>query len=157
MEQNVINILENQFDRLPESLQTFIISDEFKENLRNIGSNHNLDDKKQTDLENETLMVLLGIKPFTELRGSLIQDNKLTQEQAQDIMSDVFEKIITPIEEDLRTFLEKELQEESEEETKVRDIPSVESEGSVNTEEMKRLLRENSKTTSIKNLIANLK
>ncbi|MFC1731424.1 hypothetical protein ACFL6I_13985 [candidate division KSB1 bacterium] len=173
MEQNVINILENQFDKLPESLQTFIVSNDFKESLKSIAIDYNLDDKKQTSLENETLMVLLGLEPLNDLEKNLEDNIGLTKEQVPEVIKNVAEKIITPIEDDLRIFLEKELEEENEKDTRTEEtkeetpkVSSLEASAQAepikketvgaDTEEMKKMLRENSKTVNIKNLIANL-
>lgn len=189
MEQNITDILQNQFNKLSKPLQTFIISDDFIDNLKSLGKDYNLDGKKQTVLENETMMIFLGLESFADLEENLIQNAQLTQEQALGVAKDVLKKIITPVGEDLRVFLEREIQEEEE-----RDISNIEKEEGMDTEEIrtvtqtkevahtvgeakaliqevplkkegtdtdteeiKKLLRENSKTVNIKNLIANLK
>lgn len=170
MEQNVINILENQFNKLPKPLQTFVISDDFIENLNSLGKDNNLKSEEQTVLENETMMIFLGLESFADLEENLVRNAQLTQEQALEVAKSVLEKIITPVEEDLRTFLEKEIQEEEEqdisniervEETTTEEMGTftqIKKEGTdTDTEEIKKLLRENSKTVNIKDLIANLK
>jgi len=168
MEQNVIEILETQFDKLPESLQAFIVSGNFKESIKNIRVSLNLDDKKQTVIENETLMVLLGLESLSDLEKNLKDNAGLTQERALNVVKEIAEKMISPVETDLREFLEEELREELQEENvgkESRQETTINSgevttkieERGVSTEEMKKLLRENSKSVNIKNLIANLK
>ncbi len=167
MRQDVINILENQFNKLPESLQTFIISNDFKESLKNIGKGFDLDDKKQTFLENETLMIILGLEPLNDFGKNLKERGKFAQEQIHNVIKNVLEKIINPIEGDLHTFLEKELQEEETEGGEPEKEISGQNNGqkdnnekgeeNTNSEEIKKMLRKNSKTVNIRNLIETIK
>jgi len=100
-----------------------------------------------------------------ELEENLINTANLTREQARDVTMSIFDKIITPdIEEVLRTFLKKELEQENSEvdtqkteelnvsQEKPKEVPTKNS-----SEEIKKLLRENSKTVNVKNIISNLK
>lgn len=159
MEQNVIDILEAQFNTLPESIQHFIVSNDFTNAVKKISENRNLNSTTLLSLENETLMVLMGLEPLSDLEKNLISEGGINQEQARTIVDDVFQQIITPVENELRTFLEKELLEEESlsDDSGGEGVLGEESGGNSDTEDIKKVLRENSKTVNVKNLIANLK
>ena len=167
MEQKAIEILENQFEKLPKSLQTFIISNNFRDGIKDIVYKLNLDDKKQTFLENETLMIILGLEPLNDFGKNLKERGEFAQEQIHNVIKNVLEKIINPIEGDLHTFLEKELQEEEteggepekeiDEQNNEQEDSNKKGEENTDSEEIKKMLRKNSKTMNVRNLIKNIK
>ena len=182
-------ILKNQFVKTPTSIQNLILSSEFESSLNTINATNDIEAEKRARIENEVVLVLLGLESLNDFEKNLKNNAGISQEKTQSVTKDIVEKIITPIEEDLRIFLEKELQEEEEEEiseiekeedvtTKkteaitqrkeeeavaevvkapVNELPLKKEVVDASTEKMRRVLRENSKTVSIKNLIANLK
>ena len=101
----------------------------------------------------------MGLEPLSDLEKNLISEGGINQEQARTIVDDVFQQIITPVENELRTFLEKELLEEESlsDDSGGEGVLGEESGGNSDTEDIKKVLRENSKTVNVKNLIANLK
>ncbi|MEX0652172.1 MAG: hypothetical protein WD509_01280 [Candidatus Paceibacterota bacterium] len=154
MEHHAPTILEKQFDKLPKQLQAFISSGNLTRTLEDIGKDHTLSDREQTGLENTSLMILLGLEPLSELKNHLMQKYALTEEKAESVSDDFSAKVITPLEQDLRNFLENERQEEISnpmEESTVQPLLSKD-----DTDRVRALLRENAKTVSIKNIIANI-
>jgi len=169
-----------------------VTSGRFEKATKAVGVSNNFNSDQQTVLENEMIMILLGLESFANLEANLIRDAHLTQEHIQKVIEGVLKEVIVPIEHDLRTFLEKELQEETVDdsasaegevtsEASSADAPSVATEPSTDvkqettesktpveepkeemppidekTKNMRQLLRENSKTVNIKNLIASL-
>ena len=149
-------LLKKQFNKLPKNIRDFIISDTFKDGIKSITSEHHVLNK-DTEIENEIVFILLGLEPLLDLEKNLKNDAELTQEQIQNITSDILEKIITPVKDDLSVFLEKELRDEREGGNKAQETVGETLKKENSPEDIKRVLRENSKTVSVKNLIANIK
>ncbi|MBI2618037.1 hypothetical protein HYW58_01135 [Candidatus Kaiserbacteria bacterium] len=165
MEPHAYSIVRNQFKKAPRAIQDLLLSPKLTESLKTITAKHTQDKEKRDAVENEVMMVLLGLESLNDLEANLTEEGSFTQEQAIHIAQDITLSIILPVENELRVFLQKELATSEENiplsaENNAEESPEKEmgrqAEG-VEIEKIKNLLRENRKTVSVKNIVANLK
>lgn len=185
MNQSTRDILKVQYAKLPDSLQELVRTPELGENIDAISKTHGLSPEATNTVSDEALLVVLGLSPLTELGDSIATETGISKEEAETIAREITQKIIAPIADDLADFLEKESAAVGEGRTEAPQLPTTEIpvrpvaipveveekplQGAAQTAtplpkadkddaaEMRRVLRENSKTVDIKDFLESLK
>ncbi len=97
--------LSDAFSSLPKALQESISSSDVQAKLRDLAEVHKLHLDKWSLLENEIMMVLLGLTEPNDLAKNISKETGLPLEQSQEITDSVTKIIFTPIQEKLRETL----------------------------------------------------
>lgn len=105
MEPNPKDILSKQFNQLPKVVQQAITSAHVEERLRVLADKHKLHYDQWIGLENEIMLVLLGIQPIDQLAKNIAEEVSIPLESAQTIAQDASDTIFLPIEEELERVL----------------------------------------------------
>jgi hypothetical protein len=150
--------LEQLYNSLPQNTKDLISSPSTAREVKHLAEKYELDVSNTEMLLNEVGLVLLGVEDRETFAKDLIEVLGMREEQAtllaEEISSGVFSLAEKPEE------VAQETEGESEDKiasTKTEDgvaIEEVSADG--DTENIRQLLRENSKTVNIKNLIANI-
>ena len=119
MDENIKTKIQKQFQKLPLTLQKAIQSSDFGDKLRVISEKHRLHLNKGVILENETLMVMMGLDDTSSFTKNLESELEISKEQAEQITADVAKEILLPIRESLRELLNKQGQDGEENEKEV--------------------------------------
>jgi len=106
-ELDISKILKERFALLPKVVQQSILSSQVEEHLRALAQKHKLHLDQGVNLENEVMMVLLGLRPITELAAHIQEETNSTKEQSEAIALDASELIFEPIREELERELKK--------------------------------------------------
>lgn len=104
-ELDISKILKERFALLPKVVQQSILSSQVEEHLRALAQKHKLHLDQGVSLENEVMMVLLGLRPITELATHIQEETNSTKEQAETIALDASQLIFEPIRQELEREL----------------------------------------------------
>lgn len=118
-------LLGNKFKQLPGVVQKAISSAHVEEHIRALAERHRLHLDDGVILENELMMVLLGVQPIDELPKNLARELEIGEADAQTIALDASETIFRPIEVELEQALENpnaEPREEAEQDATRREV-----------------------------------
>ncbi len=99
-------IIAEQFNKLPENIQTAIVSAEYKNKLAAISKRHSLLIDQAGDLEIETTLTMIGLQPLSDFVLNLQSRLEIDLVEAKEIAMDVSENIFKPIRESLRVINE---------------------------------------------------
>lgn len=105
MKESTEKIIQERFKKLPSTLQKAITSNDFKDGLRTISEKYKLHLDKGVTLENETLMVMMGLDDTSSFTQNLQRGLGIDKEQAEKITADVAKDILLPIRESLKELL----------------------------------------------------
>lgn len=105
MEPNVDEVLNEHFEQLPKVVQQAITSANVEKRLRTLAEKHKLHFDQWITLENEIMLVLLGIQPIDQLAKNIAEEVNIPLESAQTIAQDASDTIFLPIEEELERVL----------------------------------------------------
>ncbi len=106
MDQDINKILEEQFAKLPENIQTAIVSAEYRTKLQEITQRQKLLIDQAGKLEMETTLVMIGLEPLADFVANIQRELELPILRAKEIATDVSENIFKPIRESLRAINE---------------------------------------------------
>jgi hypothetical protein len=104
-ELDISAVLKQRFALLPKAVQHAILSSNIERHLQELSKEHKLHLDQWVNLENEVMMVLLGLRPLDELSGRIRAETGVSAEDAAHIAQKVSESIFEPI----RRELEREL------------------------------------------------
>lgn len=96
------NILRMQFQKLPKNLQEVILSAGLQEKLKRIFKKFNLHIDQAGALENETMLVMLGLESAGDYIENIKKALDITEVRAHMITADVNKEIFTQIREMLK-------------------------------------------------------
>ena len=105
MESDIKEVLAERFNALPKVVQDSITSSHVQEKLQGIAKKHSLHLDQWIPLENEIMMVLLGIQPMENMAANIANETGAPVEMAEAIAEDASSLIFEPI----RKELEREL------------------------------------------------
>jgi diketogulonate reductase-like aldo/keto reductase len=105
MEPDIKEVLAEHFNALPKIVQDSITSSHVQEKLQNIAKKHSLHLDQWIPLENEIMMVLLGIQPMENMAANIAQETGATTEMAAAIAEDASDLIFEPIRQELEREL----------------------------------------------------
>ncbi|MBL7046003.1 MAG: hypothetical protein ISR99_03180 [Parcubacteria group bacterium] len=130
MDENIKTKIQEHFEKLPQTLKEAIHSSNFQDKLLAISKKHRLHINQGATLENETLLVMMGLDDASSFTKNLQNELEISKEQAEQITADVAKEILLPIRESLKELLERQSQEEAESEKEA--VPPTESTPAVN-------------------------
>lgn len=104
--------LKERFSLLPRELQEAILAADLREKLKVVTDTHRLHIDQAGALENETILVMLGLEPLEDYRANLARELGVPEALAAAIERDVNRLIFLPIRESLKNLTEKDAGEE---------------------------------------------
>lgn len=107
MDANVKNTFKSQFERLPKELRDAVTSTDLRTKLFALTQKYHLHIDKAGTLENEVVLVLMGMELPSLFVGNIQRELELSPENANALAKDVNEQIFHPIHEQLINFLSK--------------------------------------------------
>jgi len=117
MEQNPKELIQKRFEELPKALQDAVTSNEVEKKLRELTEKHKLHIDQGVRLENETMLVMMGLEDASEYEKNITHELEISPELAREITAEVAKDIFLPIRESLRELLEKDRENEESEES----------------------------------------
>ena len=108
MDENDIDlpkVLKEQFDALPKPVQKAIFSSHLEEHLKKLADENKLHLDQWVGLENEVMMVLLGLRSIETLADYIRDETKVPQETAERLAQSISEEVFDPIREELEREL----------------------------------------------------
>jgi len=123
--------LQKLYDSLNEQRKTLLASRDVAKDIQQIGEQSDLNISEINMLLNEVGLVILGIEEKDTLSDDLIEVLGIEPEKAEIIAQKITESVLSKI--------------------------TWESEDNTSIDEIRKALRDNSKTVNVKNIIANLK
>lgn len=109
-------IIKEQFKKLPKDIQDAILAVDLRDKLKMVSDKHKLLVDKAGVLENETMLVMLGLENHSAYPESIKKELGITSEQAQEITKDINEQIFLPIRESLKNIEKNNIEEAEKEE-----------------------------------------
>ncbi len=107
-------ILKEQWKKVPSEIKAIILSPDFEKNIQIILTENNLPADKAKELENETVLLLIGLSGTDDYVDALGEIFTISQEKAEDVLFSVDRIILSPVKNSLISFIEKENAEEDE-------------------------------------------
>lgn len=99
MDNETDKLIQEQFGKLPENLQTAIKTVPWKNLAQEIGRANGLDADEIATLEQETMFIVYGFEPAEDYPDNLVKTLGIEEDKALDIAESVLEKIFKPISE----------------------------------------------------------
>lgn len=96
-EKSAEQILGERFEALPPSLKEAILSVDLREELKAVADETELRVDQAGNLENETVLVMMGMEPTEDYADNLARELDISGEKAQNIAEAVNERIFLPI------------------------------------------------------------
>ncbi len=104
-ENNSSTILEERFAALPVALQRAIEDADISKHMRALAEKHKLHLDQWVLLENEILLVLLGIAEPEEMTSNIARELSIDKKLAQTIVNDIVDEVFEPIREQMQREL----------------------------------------------------
>src|SRR4051812_21420123 len=101
MENDVQAQVEERLAQLPSNVREAIVDSGFEEKVRTIGQKQNLHVDQIGLLGDETTLVMLGFVKPDAFQGQLVEQLRLSPQQAQAIAGEINTTILLPIRESL--------------------------------------------------------
>ncbi len=95
-------ILKDQFERLPEDVRTAITSVDLRNKLRSVAEKHRLHVDQAGALENETMLVMLGLEHPRDYIQNLEREAQVSASEARGIAEDINKEIFRQVRESLK-------------------------------------------------------
>lgn len=102
MDNNIQKIIEERFGQLPVDIQKAIASNDLAQKFTAIANKNSLHIDQNGALQNETLLVMLGIEPAKDYVGNLERELEVSRVQAQSIAEDINKEIFMSIRQSLQ-------------------------------------------------------
>ena len=112
---DLTDILRERAKKIPKEVQEAIVSVDRRRRLANIAKNYQLHIDQAGVLDNETVLVMLGLESPDDFVGNITRELGISPAQAQLIANEVNQDIFLPIRESLKQMLEKDAEEEEQE------------------------------------------
>jgi hypothetical protein len=97
MENDTDKLIKEQFESLPEPLQRAITLTPWKELVRKVAQESNLDADKSQALETETMLVMYGFEPQAEFAKNIISELSIDSGGAGNISKSINEKVFSVV------------------------------------------------------------
>ena len=91
-------ILKDQIDKLPKKLQDYVLKGTWADKLQTILSNFNLEEYQRNSIENEVLLVLVGLEQDTDLKENIEKGSETIPDVAETISQKISDDILDQIE-----------------------------------------------------------
>ena len=103
-EETLTTLIKEQARDLPPSLQRAVSSPAVRDYVEEFARARNLTIEQMNTLENEFTLILLGIERLDDLRDNLLEHTDLDEYLVDQVYTLVFENVIAPVEEELRSL-----------------------------------------------------
>lgn len=97
MNEKLKQTIKEEIEKLPEENREAITSLRWEEIVESIGKKLSLEENKITDLQTETLLVLIGLEKPDLYQENIENNADIDEKMAGEIADDVFKKIFDPI------------------------------------------------------------
>ncbi|HZS43242.1 MAG TPA: hypothetical protein VFA52_03440 [Candidatus Paceibacterota bacterium] len=115
MNEEIFKIIEPQLQNLPSNIKEAILNNDIGAKLAEISKKHQLHIDQADILENETLMILVGLESADEYLNNLVRELRIPRDKASLIVDDVNNSIFSSIKSSLQTMAEKIKEEDAQE------------------------------------------
>lgn len=105
-EQNLNDVIKEQYARLPKVVQQAIATTDIQKHLRGLSTTSSLHIDQWESLEHVVMLTLLGVHPIEELQQNIANDVEVSTEVAADLAQKINEMVFEPIREELERQLE---------------------------------------------------
>ena len=102
MNDEVKKIIGESYKRLPFDLKKAIVSNETRQRLQAVVERHQLYSDQTDDLEMETALVMLGLRPPADFITNVKNALNVSEEKARAIAEDINTEIFRPVRESLK-------------------------------------------------------
>ncbi len=157
MEQTLKQILDTQIGKLPKSILELLASGSLTNNVETVVFQYDISQESKDTIEDETVLVVIGLESLEDYEHNLIENAGLTAEQAEKIALAIVSVVIRPIQGDWYKFLEQQLSEEPTQESNITTDNAIEKTPKEDLDSIKEAVRANNTEVSIKNLISGIK
>ena len=90
-------ILKEHIKKLPKGLRNYVLKESWANTLQNILSDYDLEEYQKISVENETLLVIVGLEPYTDLKENLEREAEIDSDTAGYITGEIGENILDNI------------------------------------------------------------
>ncbi len=90
-------ILKEQIEKLPKTLKKFVLDNKWTEELYKYLQKFKLDEWQNTIIENEVLLILMGMEDYTNLTKNISEQTELENETAEQVSEFVIKNILEPV------------------------------------------------------------
>lgn len=101
-------ILKEQWEKVPRDIKTAVLSPDLEKNLETILTSNNLPLYKMKSLENETILLMIGMSGTDDYIEEVGKIFSLSEDMVEKILTDVDRLILAPIKDSLIEFTDKE-------------------------------------------------
>jgi hypothetical protein len=108
MEQDTQKVLQEQIAKLPPEVQDAVISPTLREKITEVGKKYALHIDQIGKLEDETVLVMIGLANPTDFVENLTAHVSLEKSVADKVAADVSDQIFLPIREAMKKFMDEE-------------------------------------------------
>lgn len=105
-DQNLNDIIKEQYARLPKVVQQAIATTDIQKHLRGLSTTSSLHIDQWESLEHVVMLTLLGVHPIEELQQNIASDVEVSTEIAAELAQKINEMVFEPIREELERQLE---------------------------------------------------
>ena len=105
MEQDATQLIAQRLAELPEDVRNAVQAADLGDRVRAIGARHTLHIDQTGELEDETLLAMLGFSPMEELGARLSTALHLPREEGERLAADVANEVFGPIRESMKKFV----------------------------------------------------
>ena len=95
-------IVTEQFKKLPKDVQSAMLDDGLSEKIKKIGGAHKLSENQAISLDNETMLVLLGLEHPKDYIRNIGRALAMSAEAAKSVAVDVNKEVFGPVKESLK-------------------------------------------------------
>ncbi len=120
------SIIQERFKKLPAPIQEMVTSPDTQRLVQDIGKRYGLHIDEMGALENELIIVLLGLEMPQALPHNVMKATHLKEEEAMKIATELNEKLLEPLREEFRLLYKKDIVEE-EDQIRMSDPTSLDS------------------------------
>lgn len=101
-EEDITKQIEERIAQLPQDVRDAIAASDLDDKIRSIGTTHNLHIDQTEALDAEVYLVMLGINSPEDFISGLVEEVRVSKEEAEKIAADVNAQILAPIRESLK-------------------------------------------------------
>ena len=94
---NEQTILKEQISKLSKKMRGYVLGNIWTDQLEKILSNFELQEYQKIAIENEVLLILMGLEPYTDLTENISKEAEVDFNMAKWISEDVIKNILEPL------------------------------------------------------------
>ena len=121
MESETKKLIQNQFKSLPKGIRDYVVSEKFNQMMQDIGRRHQYNEQEAIALENETVLVFMGLESIEDYAENLQRVLKKPAEEIEEVAIEIAKEVFSPMKQELRMYL----QQAASSEEKAADTPET--------------------------------